>query len=239
MNLLPALSTLVSFTFAGIVLARYFRKGGIYLAMWGIGLIFYGLGTLSELVLSLAFSPMMLKTWYLSGAMLTAAWLGQGTFYLLIRRTRLVHIFTLGLLAVSLLCIALITFSPLTSAAGSYLTAQPVSAQYRDILVRSGLVTALTIVLNIYGTILLVGGALYSAYLFWRKQILLNRVIGNLFIAAGALSPALAGSFIKAGLVDMLYVSELVGVVLMLVGFQFAVSGRPVEASAQAETSNY
>jgi hypothetical protein len=237
MNLLPVLSTLVSFFFAGIVLRRYLQKGGTHLAMWSIGLIFFGLGTFSELVLSFVFNEALLKVWYLSGAMLTAAWLGQGTFYLLIRRVRIVNAFLLVLLALSLLSIALIATSPLTAAAGSYLTNQPVSAQYRDILVRGGLVTTLTILLNIYGTILLVGGALYSAYLFWRKQVLLNRVIGNLFIAAGALSPALAGSFIKAGLVDILYVSELVGMVLMLVGFQFAVTRQPAVAKAKMETS--
>jgi hypothetical protein len=77
------------------------------------------------------------------------------------------------------------------------------------------MITLLTIVLNIYGTIALVGGALYSAYLFWRKSVLFNRMLGNLLIAAGALMPAMAGSFVKAGLVDWLYMSELLGVVLM------------------------
>ena len=40
---------------------------------------------------------------------------------------------------------------------------------------------------NIYGLLTLVGGAIYSAYLFWRKRVLPNRVIGNILIAAGAL----------------------------------------------------
>jgi hypothetical protein len=238
MNLLPVLSTLVSFLFAGIVFRRFLLKGGTHLAMWSFGLFLYGLGTLSEVVLSLEFSEAMLKLWYLSGAMLTAAWLGQGTFYLLVRRTRIVNGFTLGLLVASLLCILLIALSPLTSAAGSFQTALPVSAQYREILTRSGLITAMTIILNIYGTILLIGGAIYSAYLFWRKQVLLNRVIGNVFIAVGALSPALAGSFIKAGFVDILYISELVCVCLMLVGFQFAVAQRPAEAKVPSPAKN-
>lgn len=237
MNILPVISTLVSFVFAGIVFRRYQVKGGIYLAMWAIGLLFYGLGTLSEVILSLTFSELMLKIWYISGAMLTAAWLGQGTFYLLIRRRSLVNGFAIGLLVLSLVSIILIALSPITAAAGSYIPAQPVSGQYKEILTRSGIITALTIILNVYGTILMVGGALYSAYLFWRKQVLLNRVIGNLFIAAGALSPAMAGSFVKAGLVDMLYVSELVGAVLMLIGFQFAVSRRQVEDPVKVPVS--
>lgn len=52
-------------------------------------------------------------------------------------------------------------------------------------------------------------------------------MLGNILIAAGALMPAMAGSLLKAGLVDILYLSELVGVVLMYSGFLLAVSTRP------------
>jgi len=45
--------------------------------------------------------------------------------------------------------------------------------------------------LNIYGTLALVGGAIYSAYIFWRKRVLFHRMIGNILIAAGALAPAM------------------------------------------------
>ena len=40
--------------------------------------------------------------------------------------------------------------------------------------------------------------------------------------------PAMAGSFVKAGLVDWLYISEFVGVVLMYLGFVQATVSRPV-----------
>jgi hypothetical protein len=74
---------------------------------------------------------------------------------------------------------------------------------------------------------LLVGGALYSAYLFWRKRVLAHRVIANVLIAAGALMPASAGTFVKLGLADWLYVSELLGAILMFIGFLQATSQRP------------
>jgi hypothetical protein len=45
---------------------------------------------------------------------------------------------------------------------------------------------------------------------------------GNILIAAGALSPALGGTFLKAGLVDFLYLSELIGAVVMFAGFILA-----------------
>jgi hypothetical protein len=94
-----------------------------------------------------------------------------------------------------------------------------ISSQYQDILTRGGLTIALTIILNIYGTLALMGGAIYSAVIFWRKRVLMNRMIGNILIAIGALAPAMAGSFVKMGLVDGLYFSELIGVVLMYIGF--------------------
>ena len=123
------------------------------------------------------------------------------------------------LTAVSLLAAALVLFAPLTPAAASYNVTMAISSQYKDILTRGGLTIALTILLNIYGTLTLVGGAIYSAIIFWRKRVLLNRMIGNVLIAAGALAPAMAGSFVKMGLVDALYLSELIGVVLMYIGF--------------------
>jgi hypothetical protein len=38
-------------------------------------------------------------------------------------------------------------------------------------------------------------------------------------IAVGAMAPAMAGSFVKMGLADLLYLSELIGVILMYIGF--------------------
>jgi hypothetical protein len=219
MHYLPFLSTLVTFAFAAAVFVRYLRRRGPHLLMWTIGLVFYGVGTLAEVLLAFSFSGMVLKLWYLGGAMLTAAWLGQGSVHLLIRRRGVAWTMTGFLAAVSLLAAALVLSSPLKPAAASYNVTQAISSQYKDILTRGGLTIALTILLNIYGTLTLVGGAIYSAIIFFRKRVLVNRMIGNVLIAAGALAPAMAGSFVRLGLVDALYMSELVGVVLMYIGF--------------------
>ncbi len=226
MHYIPILSTLVSFVFAVAVLNRYRVRKGTHLLFWGIGLILYGLGTLSEVILGFAFNALVLKIWYLSGAMLTAAWLGQGTIFLLVRRSSVATGLALFLVVLSLASLALILAAPVSGAAAAYDISQPISGQYKEILSRNGAIIALTIFLNLYGTVGLVGGALYSAYLFWRKRVMAYRMWGNFLIAAGALMPAMAGSFIKAGLVDWLYLSELIGVVLMYVGFLWA-TARP------------
>ena len=219
MHYLPFLSTLVTFAFATAVFIRYLRRHGPHLLLWTIGLLFYGLGTLAEILLAFSFSGLVLKLWYLGGAMLTAAWLGQGTVHLLIRRRGVAWTLTGILAAISLLVAVLVLSAPLTAAASSYNVTQAISSQYKDILTRSGVIIAFTIILNIYGTLTLVGGAIYSAIIFLRKRVLANRMIGNVLIAIGALAPAMAGSFLKMGLVDGIYLSELVGVVLMYIGF--------------------
>lgn len=234
MHYISILSTIVTFLFAAAVFGRYSQRGGIHLLLWGIGLVLYGFGTLMEAIMIFKFNPMALKIWYLSGAMLTAAWLGQGTIHLLVRKPGRAMALTIILALVSLVAIGLVLTAPVTAAAANYNLADPVSSQYKEILVRSTPVTVLTILLNIYGTLGLVGGAIYSAFLFWRKRVLLDRVLGNILIAAGALMPAMAGSLIKAGLGDWLYVSEFLGAALMYIGFVRATAYRPASESKAA-----
>jgi hypothetical protein len=232
MNFLPYLSTIVTFAFTAAVYNRYRQRGGTHLLLWAVGLLLYGIGTLCEVILGLTYNVLALKLWYLTGAMLTAAWLGMGTVHLLIRKGNTTQIMTWILLIVSVLAFLLILVAPVNAA--SYDMTRPISAQYKDILTRNGFIILLTILLNIFGTITLVGGAIYSAFLFWRKKILANRMFGNILIAAGALSPAMGGSFLRAGLTDWLYLSELIGAILMFIGFVMSTSTTAEVSSSQA-----
>ncbi len=225
MTYIPYLSTLITFVFTFAVYNRYRQRGGTHLLLWALGLLFYGIGTLSEVILSLSFNAFVLKIWYLTGAMLTAAWLGMGTVHLLIRKGKTAQVTTWILAIVSLLAFLLVLIAPTLSS--SYNVTVPASEQYKNILTRNGLTILLTILLNIYGTLTLIGGAIYSAFLFWRRKILANRVFGNILIATGALSPALGGTLLKAGYADMLYISEFIGAILMFIGFIVSTSGKP------------
>ena len=234
MHYISILSTVVVYVFVIAVFNRYRLRGGVHLLLWGVGLVFYGLGTLSEAIMLFTFHEAVLKLWYVCGAMLTAAWLGQGTVHLLVRKRGVAPALTGVLVLISLASIGLIWVTPIAQAAPLYDLNQPASAQYRDILVRNSTVVFLTVFLNIYGTLGLVGGAIYSSFLFWRKRVLANRMFGNLLIATGALMPAMGGSFIKAGLPDWLYVSEFLGAVIMFAGFLQATAGQKVKERAKA-----
>jgi hypothetical protein len=66
----------------------------------------------------------------------------------------------------------------------------------------------------------LVGGALYSAWIFWRKRILPHRVVSNVLIALGAILPAAGGTQLRAsGNLQVFYALELAGIIIIFIGF--------------------
>ena len=236
MHYLPIFTTIITFAFAGAVFNRFRVRRGPHLFLWGIGLVLYGIGALTEVISLFSFNTVALRLWYLSGAMLTAAWLGQGTINLLVRKRGIAPVLNIILVIISFAAVVLAFLAPITPVADGFNTSQPLSAQYKDILTRSGVVIFLTILLNTYGTITLVGGAIYSAYIFWRKHILFNRMIGNILIAAGAILPAMGGSFVQMGLPDFLYLSEFLGAILMYIGFLQATVAVQVKSPSPAST---
>ena len=80
--------------------------------------------------------------------------------------------------------------------------------------------------------------AIWSAWLFVRKQVLPNRVLGNVLIAAGALSIGLASTLTRLGVGAYLYLGELIAALLMYAGFVMAGAPAPQgEPSAVTETA--
>jgi hypothetical protein len=73
---------------------------------------------------------------------------------------------------------------------------------------------------NTYALIFLVGGAAWSAIQYARKQGAGNRVLGNWLIAIGALLPGIGGSFTRFGHVEVLFVTEFIGLILIWAGYR-------------------
>lgn len=215
--IMPCVSSLVSLIFAFFVFRRYARRKGLHLFLWGCGMVFYAIGGLCEAYYgAFGWNALVYRLWYLFGAILVGAWLGQGTVYLLMRR-RWAHGLMILLLLGSLygavrVFAAALDPSLLTKSVhtGSELSGHAITTPG---------VRTLTPIFNLYGTIMLVGGAAYSAWIFWRKRILLHRTIGNILIAVGAMAPAFGGTFSRIGVPSALYVGELVGAVIMFIGF--------------------
>ncbi len=229
---LPFASSLLSFIFAAFIFNRYRSRRGLHLLFWGIGMVFYGIGGFCEAYYAtLGWNLLVFQLWYLFGAILVAAWLGQGTVYLLVKPKwahALLILLTLGsLYGAYRVFTAQIDPTLMTTSlhTGSELSGRAI--------VTAG-VRSLTPIFNLYGTVTLVGGAAYSAWIFWRKRILLHRSIGNVLIAAGALLPAFGGTFSRFGIPGALYISEFLGAILLFVGFLRAIT--PMKDAEMAET---
>ena len=226
---IPLTSSLVSILFAVAVFRRYQKNQGGHLLIWGIGLIFYAIGGACEAFYgAFGFNSLIFRLWYLFGAILVAAWLGQGTVYLLARKN--IANFLMGLLFLGSIFAAFRVFSAQIDPSMMTHSLHTGSELSGRAIVTPG-VRTLTPIFNMYGTLTLVGGAMYSAWLFWRKRILLNRTIGNILIAVGAIAPAFGGAFSRIGIPSALYLGELIGTVLMFIGFVRTTT--PAEKSSQ------
>jgi hypothetical protein len=240
-RILPFISTFVMLIFTLSVLQRYAVRRKSHFLFWGIGLAMFGIASFAEAYFSaVGWNRWIFFGWYLFGAALNAGWIGHGTLLLLFRK-RWTSIVTVLLVGGSLVAAYLMLRTMPLLDASRFTTALPISEQYRQIMppvANGGIVRLTTPFFNIYGLITLVGGALWSAWLFLRKQILPNRVIGNVLIAAGALSIGLASTLTRLGVGAYLYLGELVAAILMYVGF--AMAGAPAsqpESMAEVEAA--
>jgi len=216
--ILPLTSSLLSFILSGLILKRYLEKKSLYLLFWGLGMIFYGVGGFCEgFFAGFGWNAFLFRLWYLFGAILVAAWLGQGSVYLLWGKKKVPHILTAVLVLASVYGTYKVfsaTLDP-TLMINSLHTGSELSGH----AITSPGVRILTPFFNLYGTFTLVGVALWSAVLFFRKRILLHRTIGSILIALGAIAPAFGGTGSRYGIPNALYIGELIGVILIFIGF--------------------
>lgn len=233
-SILPFLSTGVMLVFTIWVLQKYVTRRKPHFLFWGLGLAMFGSGGFAEAYLALDWNRWVFFVWYLFGAALNAGWIGHGTVYLLVRK-KWVHGLTALLIVGSLVAgWMMLQVMPLLDASG-FDSSLAISEQYRQIMPavsEGGGVRLTTPFFNIYGLVTLVGGALWSSFLFWRRRVMPNRVVGNVLIAAGALSIGFASSLTRFGIGSYLYLGELVAAILMFSGF--VVAGRPQPAESPA-----
>lgn len=260
---LPFVSTAIMLYFTLFVLQRYYVRRAPHFLFWGIGLAMFGAGSFAEAYLALAWNRWVFFVWYLFGAALNAAWIGHGTLSLLVRKgwvKVVTMILILGSLFAGYLMLQVMpnldtsiftTDKLISEQYGTKVLepgqAAPVGAQTMTTTYRGEQVTAArgllplgtpvrltTPFFNIYGLLTLVGGAIWSAYLFWRKRVLPNRVIGNVLIAAGALLIGSASTLTRLGYGQFLYLGELLSAILMFAGFRFAARPQPDEIAQPA-----
>ncbi len=226
-HFIPIVTTVIAVVFATAVLRRWRTRGGHHLLWWAIGLFAYGAGTFTEAAVTLlGWHEGLFRAWYITGALLGGAPLAQGTAYLLLsRRTanRLTAVL-LPVIGVAALCVLM---SPI-----DYSAVEPYRLTGRVLEWRW--VRGFSPFINLYAFVFLAGGAALSAWRYARQPGQRHRAVGNTLIALGALLPGIGGSATRFGHTEVLYVTELIGVLLILAGYLRIVAGSTRQPAAPA-----
>lgn len=230
---LPLITTVVAIGFVSILWRHWgTKRDARYLMWWTIGVALYGVGTLTEALTTVfGWSEPVFRAWYVSGALLGGAPLAQGTVYLLLPRR-----------IADRLAVALVTYIAIAAA---FVLSTPIETDAIETHRLSGYVMEwqwvrlFSPLVNLYAVVFLIGGAIWSAWRYWRRGGASSRVSGNVLIAVGAILPGVGGSFARAGRVEVLYVTELIGLLLIWAGYRQIVGDRVVSVhESQLESSS-
>jgi hypothetical protein len=211
---IPIITTIFAILFFREIYAHYRSKPGRkYLLWWCIGVFTYGIGTFTESLNALfGWSEWNFRFWYISGALLGGFPLAQGSVHLLMseRFSRYSGIVVVSLIGVASVFILL---SPIQLPEGfdGRLTGSVLGWKW---------VRTFSPFINLYAFLFLFGGAVYSAVLYARQGRRDARYKGNILIAIGALLPGIGGTFTRFGYVEVLYVTELIGLLLIYSGYR-------------------
>jgi hypothetical protein len=219
---IPILTTILSAVFFVILYKHWIYKNKpSYLFWWMIGVWCYGLGTLTESIVGIfQWSEPVFKSWYILGALLGGFPLAQGSVYLIFQK-HTANIMMYVVVSIIVVASVFVLLSPI-----DYSLVESTRLTGKVLVWKN--VRLITPIVNIYAFVFLVGGAAYSAFRYSKDVQFKNRFIGNIFIAIGGLLPGIGGSFTKFGYTEVLYVTELLGIILIYTGYQIMKQARTI-----------
>ena len=210
---IPIFTTILSLYFFIEIFKHYFSKRKQYLLWWMLGVVTFGLGTLSEsLHAVIGYNELNLRFWYIIGALLGGFPLAQGTVYLLFSK-KFCDRTTFFFVSYIIVAAIFVMLAPIS-------IPENFDGRLTGKVFEWSWVRLFSPLINLYAFLFLVGGAIYSAYKYFNMKNLQYRVYGNAAIAIGGILPGIGGSFTRAGYVEVLFVTELIGLALIYLGYK-------------------
>jgi uncharacterized membrane protein HdeD (DUF308 family) len=207
--LVPLITTLVSGAFAVAVALQYARKRRPSQLAWAIGLLLFAVAAfMGFLARSGGATDVEYRLFYLFGAITNVAWLALGTVFIVAPRFGRVAL--AAVLALSVVAAYAVFASPVNVA-----VAVDTGKGYPD----GSLPRILAAIGSGVGSLVLIGGAVWSAWVFFRQRNQGRRALANAVIAIGVFIVAAGGTVAFTGASGILELTNLVGVSVMFVGF--------------------
>ena len=225
---IPIVTTVVALAFAGVVLARWMDRRSPHLMWWGIGMLTYAAGTITESATTLlGWHEPVFRAWYITGALLGGAPLAQGSVYLHLNRRAANWLSAIvgSVIVIASICVIA---SPIDYALVEPFRLTGKVLEWRWVRLFSPFI-------NTYALIFLVGGAIVSAFKYRRTRETYHRFVGNVFIAIGGILPGIGGTFTRFGHTEVLYVTELLGLLCIYAGYRLNIAAPQVPAERTAD----
>lgn len=210
---IPILTSIFSIYFVVEIYKHYTKRKKLYLLWWTIGVLTFGMGTLTESINVLfGWHELNFRLWYIVGALLGGFPLAQGSVYLLLNK-KFANITSWIIVSLIIISSLFVMLSPVS-------IPEDMNNKLTGSVFVWKWVRYFSPLINLYAFIFLVGGAIYSAIKYYKLQNKEARFKGNVFIAMGGLLPGIGGSFTRIGYVNVLFVTELLGLILIYIGYR-------------------
>lgn len=214
MVVFPIISALVSVACAATISRDALRRPRPEKIVWAVAFAVFAIAAGTEAWANIdEWTPFVVRLFYLTGAVLVVAYLGLGELYLLapkrMQQLRVVPGLTL-----------LLTAFAATTVWSAAIDESRIAADGWEALERNGVLIALVAVCSGLGTVVIAGGALWSAWNVRRRGGQRHRMIGCILIAAGTLIVAAKGTLSRTGLPEETFALAMaVGVAVIYAGY--------------------
>jgi hypothetical protein len=219
----PLAAAVVAFVFAAALGRQFARRQRIHLAMWCGALVMYGVASLAVATgAAVGWSRTLFEVYWILGAVLNVPLLAAGEIHLL-RRGQVLDVAVWVVLAFVFAYTVAVTRGQ-DPIAGSLAEQLPSG---KEVFGDGSAAYRLPQLISIPSYVILVAGAVWSAWRMRGRPELRSRFIGTLLVAAGATITAAAGSaFAAVGNLPAFSLSLLAGVAVMFLGFRRASESR-------------
>jgi hypothetical protein len=227
MWVLPLLAAIVAGVFSGLLVRQYLARRRPYQVAWAISLAMYAIASLAVVAgAANGWSEFEFEVYWALGAVLNVPFLAAGEVLLLFRQRWVCWATVLVLIFLTAM-----TFSTLSGATYDPEALAETLPSGKHVFGAGTPAHQLPQLISIPSYVLLLVGALWSAWTMRGHRELRDRFVGTLLIALGATITAVGGSaFAALGRLALFSVTLLAGIAVMFLGFLRA--GR--QAASQA-----